>query len=55
MEQYPVPSNELERIRQLISYELLGVGKDPDVDVFAQAACLITDGHRFRIELLVKK
>ncbi|KKX49949.1 GAF domain-containing protein [Sphingobacterium sp. IITKGP-BTPF85] len=43
MEQYPVPENELERIRQLKSYELLGLGKDPDLDVFAQAACLITD------------
>jgi hypothetical protein len=43
MEQYPIPENELERIRQLKSYELLGLGKDPDLDVFAQAACLITD------------
>ena len=43
MENYPLPMNELERIRQLRSYELLGLGKDPDLDVFAQAACLITD------------
>lgn len=43
MEKYPVPENELERICQLKSYELLGLGKDPDLDVFAQAACLITD------------
>lgn len=43
MENYPVPQNEVERIRQLKSFELLGLGKDPDLDVFAQAACLITD------------
>ncbi|UIR54878.1 PAS domain S-box protein [Sphingobacterium sp. SRCM116780] len=43
MENYPIPENELERIQRLKSYELLGLGKDPDLDVFAQAACLITD------------
>ena len=43
MENYPVPANEMERIRQLRSHELLGLGKDPDLDVFAQAACLIAD------------
>ena len=43
MENYPLPEHELERIRQLRSYELLGLGKDPDLDVFAQAACLIAD------------
>ena len=43
MDNYPLPENELERIRQLRSHELLGLGKDPDLDVFAQAACLIAD------------
>lgn len=38
-----VPENELKRIEKLKSYELLGLGKDPELDVFAQAACLITD------------
>lgn len=37
------PENELRRIEKLKSYELMGLGKDPELDVFAQAACLITD------------
>ncbi|TJZ61473.1 response regulator [Sphingobacterium olei] len=43
MENFPIPDNELARIQKLKSYELLGLGKDQDLDVFAQAACLITD------------
>ncbi|UZJ64462.1 GAF domain-containing protein [Sphingobacterium sp. KU25419] len=43
MDNYPLPEHELERIRQLRTYELLGLGKDPELDVFAQAACLIAD------------
>lgn len=37
------PEHELRRIEKLKSYELMGLGKDPELDVFAQAACLITD------------
>jgi len=37
------PENERARIEKLKSYELMGLGKDPELDVFAQAACLITD------------
>ena len=37
------PENEWRRIEKLKSYELMGLGKDPELDVFAQAACLITD------------
>ncbi|GGH29712.1 response regulator [Sphingobacterium alkalisoli] len=43
MKNFPIPENELDRIQRLKSYELLGLGKDPDLDVFAHAACLITD------------
>lgn len=43
MKNYPVPSEELERIHRLQSYGLLGLGKEPELDVFAQAACLISD------------
>jgi PAS domain S-box-containing protein len=43
MAKYVFPENELRRIEKLKSYELMGLGKDPELDVFAQAACLITD------------
>lgn len=43
MKNYPVPADELERIHRLHSYGLLGLGKEAELDVFAQAACLIAD------------
>ena len=43
MEHYPFPDNEVERIQRLHLYDLHGLGKEPSLDVFAQAACLITD------------
>lgn len=43
MENFPIPSNEIERIQRLELYDLKGLGKEPNLDVFAQAACLITD------------
>ncbi|MFD1772188.1 response regulator [Sphingobacterium suaedae] len=52
MKNYPVPNHELERINKLKSYELLGLGKDPELDVFAQAACLITDSPASLIAMM---
>lgn len=43
MSTYKVPENEDERIRRLELYDLLNLGKDPELDVFAEAACLIAD------------
>lgn len=43
MKKYPVPENEAERLERLKIYDLLNLGKDPDLDVFAEAACLIAD------------
>lgn len=43
MNKYPVPENEAERLERLKIYDLLNLGKDPDLDVFAEAACLIAD------------
>ncbi|TDQ76307.1 response regulator [Sphingobacterium yanglingense] len=43
MKNNPVPLEELERIHRLQSYGLLGLGKEPELDVFAQAACHISD------------
>lgn len=43
MSKYPVPENEAERLERLRIYDLLNLGKDPDLDVFAEAACLIAD------------
>ncbi|PRD56672.1 PAS domain S-box protein [Sphingobacterium gobiense] len=39
---YPI-KNEEERLNRLEFYDLLNVSKDHDLDVFAEAACLITD------------
>lgn len=43
MDDFPVPNNEMERLERLRVYDLLNLSKDPDLDVFSQAACLITD------------
>lgn len=43
MKKLPIPKNEVERINRLIAYNLKGLGKEPELDIFAQAACLITD------------
>lgn len=43
MNNFPVPDNEMERLERLRIYDLLNLGKDPDLDVFSQAACLIAD------------
>lgn len=43
MTTYPVPQNEKQRLESLRFHELLDMKKDPELDVFAEAACLITD------------
>ena len=43
MNLFPVPQNEEERLKKLASFDLLDMGKDPELDVFAEGACLIAD------------
>lgn len=43
MDNYPVPDNEKGRIKKLELFDLLNLPKDPQLDVFAEAACLIAD------------
>ena len=40
---YPVPNHEEQRLKKLEFFELLDLGKDPELDVFAEGACLIAD------------
>lgn len=40
---YPVPPDENQRLESLRLHELLDLKKDPELDIFAEAACLITD------------
>lgn len=40
---YPLPGNEQERLKKLAYYGLQNLGKEPDLDVFTEAACLITN------------
>lgn len=42
MNNYPVPDNEKGRIKKLELFDLLSLPKDPQLDVFAETACLIT-------------
>lgn len=42
MQIYPIPENEKDRLKRLKKYRLIGLGKDGDFDVFAQAALAIT-------------
>jgi len=39
----PLPHNEIQRLESLRLHELLDMKKDPELDVFAEAACLITN------------
>lgn len=43
MKNYPVPDNENERVKKLELFDLLNQPKDPQLDVFAETACLVTD------------
>ena len=42
MVNFPVPENEEERLKRLSFLDLLNLAKDPQFDVFAEAACIIT-------------
>lgn len=42
MKTFPIPTNEIERISRLRDYDLIGLGKDAEFDIFAQSATLIT-------------
>jgi len=42
MNSYPLPDNEAERIKKLELLDLIKMAKDPELDVFAETACLIT-------------
>jgi len=43
MNNYPVPDNEDQRIKKLELFDLLNLPKDPELDIFAETACLVTD------------
>ena len=43
MMNFPMPGNENRRLEKLAYYGLQNLGKEPELDVFAEAACLITD------------
>ncbi|TDX93017.1 PAS domain S-box-containing protein [Chryseobacterium daecheongense] len=43
MNKYSVPGNEDERLKKMAFFELLNLGKEPQLDVFAEVASMITD------------
>ncbi|MDW9379152.1 response regulator [Chryseobacterium sp. JV558] len=43
MKKYPIPGNEEARMRKLEFFDLLNLEKDPQLDIFAETACLVTD------------
>ncbi len=43
MKKYPIPANEEARMRKLEFFDLLNLEKDPQLDIFAETACLVTD------------
>lgn len=52
MENKLIPDNEIERLQKLEYYGLLGMGKDPELDVLAEAACLIADSPSSLIAMM---
>src|SRR5690606_34857458 len=43
MTSYQVGEDEHQRLESLRFHELVNVSKDPELDIFAEAACLITN------------
>lgn len=43
MKKYPIPANEEGRMKKLEFFDLLNLQKDPQLDIFAETACLVTD------------
>ncbi len=43
MKNIPLPNNESKRLEQLAFYHLVNLAKDPELDVYAETACLIAD------------
>ncbi|MGG7550144.1 response regulator [Chryseobacterium arthrosphaerae] len=43
MKKYPIPANEEGRMKKLEYFDLLNLEKDPQLDIFAETACLVTD------------
>ncbi|WP_379964432.1 PAS domain S-box protein [Epilithonimonas sp. UC225_85] len=52
MDKYPVPDNEYGRINKLKFFDLLQMEKDPQLDIFAETACLITDSPAALIAMM---
>lgn len=52
MTNFPMPENENKRIEKLAYYGLKNLAKEPDLDVFAEAACLITDSAASLIAMM---
>lgn len=52
MSKYPIPANEDERLKKLDFLNLLNLGKDPQFDVFAETACLISGCQSSLISLM---
>ncbi|PXW18022.1 PAS domain S-box-containing protein [Chryseobacterium sp. CBTAP 102] len=42
MKKYPIPANEEERMKKLEYFNLLNLEKDPQLDIFAETACMVT-------------
>ncbi|GEN77372.1 response regulator [Chryseobacterium hagamense] len=42
MNSYPVPDNEKERVERMQLFDLLHQSEDPQMDIFAETACLIS-------------
>lgn len=40
---HPVPGNEKDRVKKLEQFDLLNLPKDPQLDIFAETACLVAD------------
>ncbi|MCQ4035294.1 response regulator [Kaistella montana] len=43
MPEYQIPNNEEERLKKLQFLNLLNLEKDPELDIFAEGACLVAD------------
>ncbi len=55
MSDFPLPGNEEARLEKLALQDLLNLPKDPELDIFAETICIITDSPASLISVMESK
>ncbi len=55
MSDFPLPGNEEARLERLALLDLINLPKDPELDIFAETICIITDSPAALISVMERK